>query len=153
MFKITWVVSMYYTGSSPQFWIWLAFLNVLVLSASLMSLLLVFWHPNVLVWMLLMRGNCKKYAYPAWGIKWKKRIIKIAWRINDIWNKRNVSMGHGCPRHDNRKLGSDRSENRLGRMGHHIKQPYQVSSHSLLRFLRKTWRKFVRTDRRTDGHE
>ena len=54
-------------------------------------------------------------------------------------NKRNVSIGHGCPRDDNRKLWSDRSENGLGRMGHNtcIKQPYQVSSQSLLRFLRK----------------
>ena len=68
-----------------------------------------------------------------------------------ILNKRNVSMGHRCPRDDNRKLGSYRSENRLGRMGYHIKVSYQVSSHSLIRFLRKAWWKFVRKDGRTFG--
>ena len=41
----------------------------------------------------------------------------------------------------NRKLKFDNSENCLQRMRHHIKPSCQVSNHSHLRFLRKTWRK------------
>ena len=43
---------------------------------------------------------------------------------------------------DNGKLGSDRSENRLGRMGHHIRSCYKISTHSHERFPRKAWRKY-----------
>ena len=55
-------------------------------------------------------------------------------------------MGHGCPSVQTEKFGFNRSKTRVGPIVHHIKQPYQISSHSLLRFLRKAWRKFVQTD-------
>ena len=42
MFKTPRLVSMYCTGSSPRFWIWLTFSNLLVLSTSLISYFLVF---------------------------------------------------------------------------------------------------------------
>ena len=45
------------------------------------------------------------------------------------------------PLHANRKLGSDGSKNLLGRMGHHIRSSYQISTHSHERFLIKAWRK------------
>ena len=83
MFKTPRLVSMYCKGSSPRFWIWLTFSNLLVLSTSLIPNILVcillirgnasnciiffgICLPIVLVWMLLMRGNSSKYAYPAY---------------------------------------------------------------------------------------
>ena len=60
--------------------------------------------------------------------------------IYGFWEKLDGNFKTYVP--PNRKLGPDRSESRLGRTVHHIQLPYQVSSHSHLRFLRKGRRKF-----------
>ena len=86
-FKTPRLVSMYCTGSSPRFWIWLTFSNEKCLKRPGLRLHIFGWPISnvfgdwtslisyifgiclpciVLVWMLLMRGNSSKYAYPAY---------------------------------------------------------------------------------------